>query len=126
MCKTLRRFHLPLLNIGSNLLFLSCFELLKIIFNYKLVFHLFFLCISSKSEMCLSKLVAKYVSRSVHKKYVTNSDKHNHDTCLQAANHCAYFGFETVLKFSNLEARLLFEGPWLLVFSVSFCLACSV
>ena len=32
--------------------------------------------------------------------------KHNDwllaDTCLQAANHCAYFEFETVLKFYNL------------------------
>ena len=34
--------------------------------------------------------------------------KRNHwlaDTCLQAAKHCAYFEFETVIKFFNLEAR---------------------
>ena len=27
------------------------------------------------------------------------------DTCPQAANHCALFEFEIVLKFHNLEAR---------------------
>ena len=33
------------------------------------------------------------------------------DTCPQAANHCALFESETILKFYNLEARTQLSDP---------------